>query len=127
LIIALVAGGVAGYFTGFVVGPQGYSYFTTDAGVAVASGFAGAVFGAILATLTGDANKSETTAGAGGGSRLFLGLFAGGFGGALGGTKFELVRLALLYCGIPVPWTPPMGFLWPLQIALMSCGLPVPF
>jgi hypothetical protein len=103
ILVGLVSGVIAGYFTGWLV----EAYHITPGGpgwLAAAGAFGGAVFGGILGTISGDLNKASTSSGAGGGGKFLLAALSGAIAGALGGSKFQIIGELMTQFRIPSPF-----------------------
>ncbi|MBY0523574.1 MAG: hypothetical protein K2R98_09245 [Gemmataceae bacterium] len=99
IIVGFLAGLAFGFFAGWLFVEYGWIrddlVWRTGVGV-LAGGFAGAIGGSI----SGDANRATDS---GGGNKVLWGLIMGSLGGALGGSKLDIIRSALLNMGINSP------------------------
>jgi len=86
--LSVIAGGLAGLVAGFFAGYLARMQFPGDNAALFGGIFAGALFGGLIGSITGDLNKGSDE---GKGTRIILAVMLGGFFGALGGSRFQIL------------------------------------
>jgi hypothetical protein len=101
-IVGFISGLIVGACAGFLV--SGYNLHMGGPvwmGRAVIGGLSGGIFGGILGSISGDLNKASASRG---GGRFFVAGVFGAIGGAMGGSRLQMLEPFLQSLNIPSPF-----------------------